>query len=370
VGVGRPGDNLYADCVLALDALTGAYRWHFQNVRHDIWDLDVCAPPNLVTIVRDGRRIDAVTGLSKSGALLLLDRGSGKPIFPFRLRRAPVSNLPGEQTAEYQPDPELPEQISRVEFDPAEITTRTPEAHEFVKKVVEHSTYGFYQPFTEGKPNLFIGSRGGAEWSGGAIDVPTGRLYVTSNRWVSRITVLRNDERGRDPKYPPSAGENLFAANCAVCHGKNREGVGVAPPLYGLKTRLKDADVLALLQTGRGLMPPNLTLDDAQKKDLLDFLFQRNQPPAAPSRGNEEPKYIFDGYHFLVDQDGYPGIEPPWGLLNCYDLNTGKALWRVPLGELEELTKQGVPPLTPTPAPSSGPPSSLSREPPRPRSMK
>jgi quinoprotein glucose dehydrogenase len=343
VGVGRPGDNLYADCVLALDALTGAYRWHFQNVRHDIWDLDVCAPPNLVTIVRDGRRIDAVTGLSKSGGLLLLDCGSGKPIFPFRLRRAPVSNLPGERTAEYQPDPELPEQISRVEFDPAEITTRTPEAHEFVKKVVEHSTYGFYQPFTEGKPNLFIGSRGGAEWSGGAIDVPTGRLYVTSNRWVSRITVLRNDERGRDPKYPPSAGENLFAANCAVCHGKNREGVGVAPPLYGLKSRLKDADVLALLKTGRGIMPPNLAFDDAQKKELLDFLFQRHQPPAAPSRGHDEPKYIFDGFNFLVDQDGYPGIEPPWGLLNCYDLNTGKALWRVPLGELEELTKQGVP---------------------------
>ena len=343
VGVGRLGDNLYADCVLALDALTGAYRWHFQNVRHDIWDLDVCAPPNLVTIVRDGRRIDAVTGMSKAGTLLLLDRGTGKPIFPFRLRRAPVSNLPGEKTADYQPDPELPEQISRMEFNPADITTRTPEAHEFVKKVVERSSYGFYQTFTEGKPNLFIGSRGGAEWSGGAIDVPTGRLYVTSNRWVSKITVIANDERDRDPKYPPSAGEQHFATHCASCHGPNRMGIGIAPPLLSLKTRLTDAEVLALLKIGRGAMPANLVLNDDQKKELLDFLFRRNQPPSLAPRGDETAKYVFDGFNFLVDHEGYPGINPPWGLLNCYDLNTGKVLWRVPLGELEELTKQGVP---------------------------
>ena len=343
VGVGRPGDNLYSNCVLALDALTGAYRWHFQDVRHDIWDLDVCAPPNLVTVERAGRKLDAVTGLSKAGNLLLLDRETGKPVFPLRLRRAPVSNLPGEVTAEYQPDPELPEPVSRMEFTPSMITKRNPEAADFVRRVVERSNYGFFQPFEEGKPTLFIGTRGGAEWSGGAVDVPSGRLYVTSNRWVSKITVVANDERERDPKAPASAGERHYAAHCAVCHGAQREGVGVAPPLVGLKARMKDADVLSLLRTGRGLMPPNQALNDAERGELLDYLFRRNQPGVSAAAAGSRPKYTFGGYQFLVDHEGYPGIEPPWGLLNCFDLNTGKALWRVPLGELEELTKQGVP---------------------------
>jgi quinoprotein glucose dehydrogenase len=349
VGVGRLGDNLFSDCVLALDVLTGRRLWHFQNIRHDIWDLDVCAPPNLVTIVRDGRKIDAVTGLSKAGTLLLLDRLTGKPIFPFRLRRAPVSTLPGERTAAYQPDPELPEQISRMEFDPAERTTRTPEAEAFVRKIVEHSNYGFYAPFAEGKPTLFIGSRGGAEWSGAAVDVPTGRLYVTSNRWVSKVTVMRNDERDDVRGAAASPGAKHYAQHCASCHGPKREGLGMVPPLFALKTRMNDGDVLELLRVGKGLMPANNILNDAEKMDLLDFLFRRNQPPArgkpaeAGKAGEGGPQYVFDGFQFLIDHEGYPGIKPPWGLLNCYDLNTGKVLWRVPLGELEELTKQGMP---------------------------
>jgi len=346
-GVGRLGDNLFGNCVVALDVLTGKRLWHFQDVIHDIWDLDVCAPPNLVTITRDGRKVDAVTGVSKSGHLTLLDRTSGKPIFPWRLRRAPVSKLPGEVTSPYQPDPELPEPISRSEFNPADITTRTPEATAFVKKVVERSNYGFFAPFEEGKPTLYIGSRGGAEWSGAAVDVPTGRLYVTSNRWVSKITVVAQDDWERDPRVPPSAGERHYQTHCAACHGPNRGGIGLAPPLYALKNRMGDAEVLALLRNGRGAMPANLVLADAERAELLDFLFRRNQPPGrsrqTDTNDGGRPRYSFDGFQFLVDHEGYPGIKPPWGLLNCYDLSTGKVLWRVPLGELEKLTAQGVP---------------------------
>lgn len=348
VGVGRLGDNLFSNCVLALDVLTGKRLWHFQDVRHDIWDLDVCAPPNLVTIVRDGKRVDVVTCMGKSGHLFVLDRVSGKPVFPVRLRRAPVSALPGERTAEYQPDPELPEPISRSEFHPDMITDRSPAAREFVEKVVARSAYGFFQPFTEGKPTLYIGSRGGAEWSGAAVDVPTGRLYVTSNRWVSKVTVIANDERERDPKFQASAGEKLYGQFCVACHGPTRGGVGVAPPLIGLKARMGEAEVREVMVKGRGAMPPmGVALDDGQKKDLVDFLFRRNQPPSRADGGQPgtpgNPKFVFDGFNFLVDHEGYPGIKPPWGLLNCYDLSTGKALWRVPLGEIDALTKQGVP---------------------------
>jgi quinoprotein glucose dehydrogenase len=345
VGVGRLGDNLFSNCVLALDVQTGKRLWHFQDVRHDIWDLDVCAPPNLVTITKDGKRVDVVTCMAKSGHLFVLDRISGKPIFPVRLRRAPVSTLPGERTAPYQPDPELPVPISRSEFNPADITDRTPEARDFVLKQVQRSNYGFFQPFAEGKPTLYTGSRGGAEWSGAAVDVPTGRLYVTSNRWVSKITVIANDERDRDPRYPASSGEKHYAQHCAPCHGPTRLGIGIAPPLIGLKARMQDAKVLELLAKGRATMPPNLVLTTDEKKELLDFLFRRNQPPARAVTGQAEdrPKYVFDGFNFLVDHEGYPGVKPPWGLLNCYDLATGRPLWRVPLGELEELTKKGVP---------------------------
>lgn len=347
VGVDRHGDNLFGNCVLALDAQTGAYRWHFQDVRHDIWDLDVCAPPNLVTIEKDGRKIDVVTCMSKAGHLFVLDRLTGQPVFPVRIRRAPVSRLPGERTASYQPDPELPEPLSRMEFSPDLITNRTPEARAFVEAVVAKSTYGFFEPFQPGVPNLFIGTRGGAEWSGAAVDVPSGRLYVTSNRWVSRITVASNDDRERDPAHPPSAGEKHYQLHCAPCHGPTRQGLGVAPSLLGLKSRLSDADVLDLLAKGKGAMPPNHALGDTEKSELLDFLFRRNQPPTRRGGGGpgaaSDPKYIFAGFGFLVDHEGYPGIEPPWGLLNCYDLATGKALWRVPLGEHEELTRQGVP---------------------------
>lgn len=342
VGIDRPGDNLFSNCIVALDVTTGKRLWHFQTVAHDIWDLDVVAQPNLMTVTRDGRKIDTVTGMSKGGTLVLLDRMSGKPIFPFRLRRAPVSILPGETTAPYQPDPEMPEQISPMEFNPADITDRTPEAREFVTKVVQQSNYGFYATHIEGKSTLYTGSRGGAEWSGAAVDIPTGRIYVTSNRWVSKITVVSNDDRGRDPKYPPSAGEKHYDLHCSACHGPTRAGLGVAPPLVGLGNRMKDADVLALLATGRGGMPPNAILNADEKKDLMDFLFRRNQPPSRKAAPTDR-QYGFDGFKFLVDHEGYPGIKPPWGLLNCFDMNTGKALWRVPLGELEELTKKGMP---------------------------
>lgn len=344
IGVGRLGDNLFGDCVLALDAVTGRRLWHFQNVRHDIWDLDNAAAPELLTLTRAGRKIDAVACVSKTGVLLLLDRVSGKPIFPFRLRRAPVSLLPGEQTAPYQPDPELPEPLSRPDFRLSDVTTRTPAAHEFVMRQIARATYGWFEPFSEGRPNLFMGTRGGGEWSGAAVDLPTGRLYVTSNRIVSKVTVLRADEAERDPRFPPSTGEMLYRQYCAGCHGPDRFGNGMVPPLVGVRDRMSESQIRELLRTGRSAMPPAPAMTTGQTNALLDFLLRRNQPPTRPAKGGASPgpQYTFDGYRFLTDDQGYPGINPPWGLLNCYDLNTGRILWRVPLGEYAELTRQGV----------------------------
>jgi quinoprotein glucose dehydrogenase len=345
IGVNRLGDNLFGDCVLALDARTGRRLWHFQNVRHDIWDMDNAAPPVLVTITRDGKRVDAVACVSKAGVLLLLDRTSGKPIFPFRMRRAPVSLLEGEQTAPYQPDPELPERISRSDFRLADVTDRSPEAHAFVLSQVERASYGWFEPFSEGKPNLFMGTRGGGEWSGAAVDLPTGRLYMSSNRVVSKVTVFSFDEEDRDPRFPPSAGETIYMQSCAACHAPNRRGQGMIPSLVAVRRHLTEDQVVSILRTGRNAMPPAPAMTRAQQEALLDFLFRRNQPPGRMKSNGASgtPRYSFDGFNFLVDQDGYPGIKPPWGLLNCYDLSTGKILWRVPLGEYPALTRQGIP---------------------------
>lgn len=346
IGVNRKGDNLFSNCVVALDISSGKLLWHYQNIHHDIWDLDTCAPPNLVTITREGKQVDAVTSIAKAGTLVLLDRVSGKPIFPIRLRRAPTSQLPGETTAPYQPDYELPELISSEAFSISDITNRTQAAHDYVAKIVERSSYGWFQPFVEGKANIFIGTRGGAEWSGAAVDVPTGRLYVTSNRIPSIITVFTPENEERDPHYAASKGETLYLQNCAPCHGASRLGTGMVPPLISLHKRMTDTEVMTLLKTGRAAMPAALTLDDQAKRDVIDFLFHRNQPPVRKVKATGKKDggiYSFTGYNFLLDNEGYPGIKPPWGLLNCYDLSTGKVLWRVPLGEYPELTAQGVP---------------------------
>src|SRR5204863_5274120 len=208
----------------------GRRLWHFQEIRHDIWDLDIPAPPNLATITRDGKRVDAVAAVTKIGNTLLLDRLTGKPIFPFRMRRAPTSDLPGEVTAPYQPDLELPEPFGKMEFTAADLTDRNPEVAEFVAAQFKSVTTGFFRPASLGHPNLYWGMDGGAEWSGACVDPGTGRLYVTANHLGWMISVFRDDDAPEDPKRPKSSGRMVFEKNCATCHGMDLMGIGVAPP--------------------------------------------------------------------------------------------------------------------------------------------
>lgn len=343
IGVDRLGDNLFSNCVVALDARTGRRLWHFQYVRHDLWDLDNPAPPNLVTVTREGRSVDAVACVTKAGGTLLLDRVSGRPLFPFRLRRAPVSLLPGEITAPYQPDPEWPEPLADPEVRLADLTDRTPAAHEFVLRQVQRATYGWFEPPRLGVPMLYRSSRGGAEWTGAAVDVPTGRLYVSTNHLLSVATVHVLDDRERDPAHPPSRGEQVYQQECAACHGEQRQGLGMVPTLLGLRHRLDDTAILALLQTGRNGMPPLRPIPESDRQALLDFLLRRHQPPSVTTT-RDTTRYFAVGYKFINDDEGYPGSKPPWGQLQCLDLNTGRVLWRRPLGVYPELVAQGLPP--------------------------
>jgi quinoprotein glucose dehydrogenase len=343
IGVRHLGQNLFANCLIALDARTGRRVWHFQEIRHDLWDLDISSPPVLATITRDGRRVDVVAATSKIGNTILVDRTSGKPIFPYRLRRAPASDVPGEISWPYQPDPELPENFSKLEFTAADLTERTEESAEYARTRFKSMRTGWFRPVAMGRPTLFFDVDGGAEWTGACVDTETGRLYVTANHIGWAITLFRDDDPRDDPKAPKSAGRKIFEANCAICHGTNRLGISIYPPLRGLRHRMTEEALIHQIRTGTNAMPSFDKLSDTEVKALVDFLLVKDRPLPAAEAKTERPVYSTAGYPRFYDQEGYPANKPPWGTLNCIDLNSGKLLWKTPLGEYPELAAQGIP---------------------------
>jgi len=342
VGMDHIGENKYANSVVALEAATGRLLWSFQEIRHDIWDLDIPAPPNLVTVMRAGKRVDAVAQVTKIGNTLLLDRVTGKPLYPYRLRRAPVSAMPGERTSPYQPVFQLPEPFTRQEFTPSDITDLSPEAHAFVAKQVRNANYGWFKPFDPGKPTVYYGLLGGAQWTGAAYDPETSRLYVSANDvpWIISVLRMRIGAK-RDPRQGPTAGELVYRNSCAECHGIDRKGKGMAPQLRG---GLIETDVIDVIKNGRSSMPP-IALGLDQRTVLIDFIFDRDIIPQENGPADAEARYDYipNGYQTLLDDQGYPGSKPPWGTLNAIDLNTGKIVWKTPLGEYPELTRRGIP---------------------------
>jgi glucose dehydrogenase/sugar phosphate isomerase/epimerase len=332
IGVSHLGDNLFANCVVAIDARTGKYLWHFQEIRHDLWDLDISAPPNLGTITRGGRRIDVVATTTKIGNTLLLDRVTGKPIFPFRLRRAPTSMLPGERTAPYQPDVELPEPFLRMEFTEADLGGRNEDMEEWGRSRFASATKGFFVPCSEGRANLFFGIDGGAEWTGACIDPDTGRLYVTANHvgWI--ISAMRDDEPPDNLSAPKTRGREVYEQACMSCHGPTRLGISTCPPLRGLRHRLDAVAVKKQVREGKNAMPGVPDMPEADLDALVDYLLLKDGFVKPRTSQPERPAYTVSGYPKFYDPDGFPLNKPPWGTLNCIDLNTGRKLWTVPLG--------------------------------------
>jgi quinoprotein glucose dehydrogenase len=336
-GANRHGDNLFANTLLALDARTGARLWHFQAVRHDIWDRDFPAPPSLVTVTRDGKRVDAVAQTTKDAHVWLLDRATGVPLFPVEELDVPTSPVDGEQTAPKQRLPVLPAPFARQRLTEAELTTRTPEAQRAALALF--STYrsaGQFTPFSVGKETIvFPGYDGGAEWGGSAFDPETSLLYVNANdmAWTGSLAESVAGVNARQ----------IYLRDCASCHQDSMKG---APPqipsLEGIAARRTDAEIMRFILKGAGRMPgfPSLTDDDIWA--LIDFIktgVARDvvHDPSAPSL-----KYRFTGYRKFVDPDGYPAVTPPWGTLTAIDLNTGAFAWRVPLGYYPALAEKGL----------------------------
>lgn len=356
-GGARKGTNLFANCVIALDAATGKRRWHFQTVHHDLWDRDIPCPPNLITVKSKGKAIDAVAQATKDGLIFLFDRETGKPLFEVKEIPAPTSNaLPGEQPWPTQPVPVKPAPFANQTLTEANITNRTPEAHAYVLDRFTNSIKGINNQPPTLKGSLLYGIGGGAEWGGTAAD-PNGVMYVNSNNMLWWLKM--RDAKEKSAGKTLSKGNVLFNTNCAACHandGKSAPENQAYPSLKDIGKRMTRAQISTLLETGRNRMPSFQHIPKADREELVNFLLNVETKPAAndihavadiqktAADFPYAPPFVNNGNVQFRDQDNYPAIKPPWGTLNAIDMNTGEYLWKVPLGEYPELTKQGIPP--------------------------
>jgi quinoprotein glucose dehydrogenase len=352
-GGNRHGENLFANTLICLDARTGKRVWHFQIVRHDIWDRDLPAPPNLLTIRRDGKEIPAVAQVTKCGHVFVFHRETGEPLFPIEERAAPSSDLPGEAAWPTQPLPLKPAPFTRQTITYRDLTTRTPAAHraalEMFARLKPHVP--FQPPSREGTL-LIPGLDGGAEWGGAAVD-PAGVMYVNASDLAWIIPMMEISARGS----PCEMARNTYGLYCAGCHQLDRSGntsQGI-PSITALGNRMSRAEVLARVTEGRGAMPAFSFLPAQTRAQLVEFLLSDDQAPVAKSPATKGGRPVEPGSYYDVpfvragggrwlDEDGYPNVNPPWGTLNAIDLNTGEYLWTVPLGEYPDLKAQGVPP--------------------------
>ncbi len=348
-GYDRIGDDLFANTLLALDANTGKRIWHFQAVHHDIWDRDFPSPPVLLTVHRDGKAVDAVAQTTKHGFVFLFERSTGKPLFPIVEMPFPASDVPGEKAAATQPLPTLPAPYARQMLTADILTTRTPEAHAWaLEQFKTFRSAGQFVPFSVDKQTVvFPGFDGGAEWGGPAVDPTSGVIYINSNdlAWTGGLT---------ENKPGGGVGSTLYQSQCSACHGADRKGSpGAFPSLVDMDKRLSDTAIAEVVHTGRGRMPAFPGVADARLEALLNYLKTGNDPAGSANTSSKREaeseaapavmaKYRFTGYRKFLDTDGYPAVDPPWGTLNAIDLNTGKYLWTIPLGEYPELSVKGI----------------------------
>ncbi len=315
-----------------------------------MWDRDLPAPPNLVTVEHEGKKIDAVAQVTKSGHVFLFNRVTGEPLFPIEETPVPPSYLKGEAAWPTQPIPAKPAPFARQLFTFNDITDISPEGHRAVlNRFSQIKPHAPFMPPSEEGTIIFPGFDGGGEWGGAAAD-PDGVLYVNGNEMPWILTMV--ETKGQDGASL-STGEGIYTQICAACHGLDRNGnaaQGVAS-LIGVDQRLKKEDIINLVQSGKGVMPSFGFLSSDQKAAVADFLFGRSTVNDGSSKvelGVDDSlgssPYTHTGYNRWLDPSGYPAVKPPWGTLNAIDLNTGEYKWRVTLGEVPELTAKGIPP--------------------------
>ncbi len=336
----RKGDNLYANCLLALDANTGALRWHQQLTHHDLWDTDLPSPPTLVEVRLEGKTIDAVAQPTKQGELYVFDRDTGEPLFDYTEVAVPPSGIPGEVAALTQPRSSLPPFV-RQEITAADLHTSAAGFGEVAAQFASLNK-GWYAPPSLRGTLMSPGYDGGASW-GGAGTVPgSGLLVINANEAPSIVTL--KEQTGIE--HP---GERAYVTSCAGCHGTDRAGGtfhGNIPSLRGIDERFTEVSLAGMIHDGRGAMPGFAHLGEIKLNQISRYLLDL---PVAPDATSDEPadptqaKYVHTGYKYFYDEEGFSVIAPPWGTLTAYDLNAGAIRWQRPLGVDSTWAARGEP---------------------------
>lgn len=341
-GGNRKGDNLYANCLLALSASDGKLLWHYQIVRHDIWDRDLPAPPNLFTVTRDGQQIDVVSVITKQGHTFIFDRDTGKPIYPIEDIAFPQEAARGEYPSPTQPVPVKPAPFTRQSFSAHDFNSFVADKDSLVNTLGQANTGSPYIPITEKMTIIYPGTDGGGQWGGAATD-PSGVMYIPAKEIpVFTSLVSRSNEADQAISYEAA----LYKLYCSNCHGEDLSGShdGSYPGLRDIKTRLTRDQILAIMVNGRGRMASFSHISKSERDAIANFLLGMATDKKVEATQNNVSPYRHTGYNRWYDSNGYPVSMPPWGTLTAIDGNTGERRWQVPLGEYKELTAKGIPP--------------------------
>jgi quinoprotein glucose dehydrogenase len=375
-GADRKGMDLFANCLVALDARTGRRLWHFQEVHHDLWDWDSVSAPQLITVRHNGKQVDAVAHAGKTGFLYVLDRVTGQPLWPIDEKSVPKSDVPGEEAWPTQPFPTKPPAFARQTFTTDDINPYilTPEERANIKdRVASAVNKGMFTPPSFRDTISMPGNQGGSNWGTTAANPATGVVYVLN---VDEPAILRLDKdqpgSGR-AGAAASPGQAVYQQNCAACHGADRAGSGAAPSLVDITIRV-DLDVIrATITNGKGQMP-SFNLGEEQMNGVLGYLINPNGPggrvippavtlnlggpvvgsggapagqaaavpgggramnpygsmggPPYPAGTNTPTVRYYTGYGVMGNI-----IKPPYSTLTAYDLNQGTIKWQIPVGD-------------------------------------
>lgn len=349
----RKGNNLFSNSVLALDAETGKYIWHFQAVHHDLWDYDFPTAPILTTIKKDGKKIDAVVQVSKQGFIYMLERETGKPVHPIIERPVPSSDLIGEQTSPTQPYPTVIPPFVRQEFKVSDLNNLVPDSsyQDLKKRFLSHKSGGMFIPPSLKGTMVLPGLTGGAEWGGPSFDPKSGILYINATEmpWVVTMLDTLVEKTPKSTQTNLQAGKSIYNESCKACHGADLKGSGNFPSLVKLQSRYNEVTFKDIVSSGRRMMPAFKNLSDNDKTALATYLLDiesKKKEIFTKVIKISDPfyssPYKFDGYKQFLTKEGYPGITPPWGTLSAIDLSTGRLVWKNTLGDYPELKAKGI----------------------------
>ena len=323
-------------------------------MHHDVWDRDLPTPPQLVTINKDGKKIDAVAQATKSGFVYVFDRETGKPLYPVdEVAVDTNSPMPGEKLWPTQPIPQIPKPFVRQTLTENDLNPYLPDSSlKKIKKDLAGYNYGnMFIPPSKKTLVVFPGFDGGADWGGPSFDPETGYFYVNANEMGFLLTLVDVKPAPAKKETNLEAGSRLYVQTCMTCHGPDRKGSGNYPSIVEANKKYSLDSFLYLINSGRRMMPSFKQLDDVEKNAIASFVLDIKKeqpkafvPPTKPIDTFRTLPYTMTGYNKFYSPEGYPAIAPPWGTLTAINLNTGEHVWQTTLGEYPELKAKGVPP--------------------------